>query len=108
MSTSKILSAVAVFTLTQAVSVHFDIKRGGSDPIVELRMHELFELISHERDFGYRTTVIQKVKNGGNVRKALRQAIYNNHERKNPTNKQSRRKPAKYTRFNRYKTFHSS
>ena len=107
MRTSKILPVVAVFTLTQAVSLHLDIKRGGSDPIVELRMHELFELISQKRELGYRTSVTQKVKNGGNLRKALRQAIYNT-QQTNTHNSPSRRKHSKTTRFNRYKTFHSS
>ena len=107
MGTSKILSAVAVFTLTQAVSLHLDIKRGGSDPIVELRMHELFELISQKRELGYRTAVTHKVKSGGNLRKALRQAIHNN-QRTSTAKSSPRKKSAKSTRFNRYKTFHSS
>ena len=97
---------VTTISLAQAVSIHFDIKRGGTDPIVQLRMHDLMELISHKGELGLRTAVTQKVKDGGKLKKALRQAIYNN-QWKTVSKNQSRRKPAKRSRFNRYKKFHS-
>ena len=97
---------VTTISLAQAVSIHFDIKRGGTDPIVQLRMHDLMELISHKGELGLRTAVTQKVKDGGNFKKALRQAIYNN-QWKTVSKNQSRRKPAKSNGFNRYKKFHS-
>ena len=93
---------VAAISLAQAVSLHFDIKRGGTDPIVQLRMHELMELISQNGELGLRTVVTQKVKDGGK----LKQAIYKN-QWKMGSNTRSRRRPAKTSRFNRYKNFHS-
>ena len=105
------LSRMLIFTVTtislgQAASIHFDIKRGGTDPIVQLRMHDLMELISHKGELGLRTAVTQKVKDGGKLKKALRQAIYNN-QWKTVSRNQSRRKPTKSSRLNRYKKFHS-
>ena len=97
---------VTTISLAQAVSIHFDIKRGGTDPIVQLRMHDLMELISHKGELGLRTAVTQKVKDGGKLKKALRQAIYKN-QWKTVSKNQSRRKSAKSSRFNRYKKFHS-
>ena len=97
---------VTTISLVQAVSIHFDIKRGGSDPIVQLRMHDLMELISHKGELGLRTAVTQKIKDGGKLKKALRQAIYNN-QWETVFKNQSRRRPAKSNRFNRYNKFHS-
>ena len=90
-------------TLTQAVSLH--IKRGGTDPIVELRMHQLMDLISEKRELGYRTTVTQRVKDKGMLREALRQAIHDNQLQRR-SKSQSRRR-SKDSRFNRYRKFHS-
>ena len=107
MTLSKMITfTVTTISLAQAVSIHFDIKRGGTDPIVQLRMHDLMELISHKGELGLRTAVTQKVKDGGKIKKTLRQAIYNN-QWKTVSKNQSRRKPAKSSRFNRYKKFHS-
>ena len=107
MTLLKIITfTVATISLAQAVSLHFDIKRGGTDPIVQLRMHELMELISRKGELGLRTAVKQKVKDGGKLKKALREAIYQNQWKMN-SNTQSRRRPAKTSRFNRYKNFHS-
>lgn len=107
MTLSKMITfAVATISLAQAVSLHFDIKRGGTDPIVQLRMHELMELISQKGELGLRTAVIQKIKDGGRLKKALREAIYKN-QWKMGFNIRSRRRPAKTGRFNRYKNFHS-
>ena len=98
--------AVATISLAQAVSLHFDIKRGGTDPIVQLRMHELMELISQKGELGLRTAVIHKVKDGGKLKKALREAI-NKNQLKMGSNTRSRRRPAKTSRFDRYKNLHS-
>ena len=107
MTLSKMITfTVTTISLAQAVSIHFDIKRGGTDPIVQLRMHDLIELISHKGELGLRTAVTQKVKDGGKLKKALQQAIYNN-QWKTVSKNQSRRKPTKSSRFNRYKKFHS-
>ena len=107
MTLSKMITfTVTAISLAQAVSLRLDIKRGGTDPIVQLRMHELIELISQKRDLGMRTAVIQKVKDGGKLTKGLRLAIYKNQSTRG-SNNQSRRRHAKSSRFNRYKNFHS-
>ena len=60
MTLSKMITfTITAISLAQAVSLRLDIKRGGTDPIVQLRMHELIELISQKRDLGMRTAVIR-------------------------------------------------